>query len=308
MHYILTLSPFRKLLLFIGLVFIFALITAMAGLLIGKVWLNVSLQTLSQMIISPVTPEEISFLRFYQFFSQIGVFFLPVFALVFFTSKNISGYLSMNSRPGSVAIFITIILVYSSLPFNGFLTSINENMQLPAAFAGIEQWMKDKETQANGLVEIILSTNSVNVLMISLVVVALMPALGEELFFRGVLLKLFRQITHNIHWAVLISAFIFSFFHLQFYGFLPRFMMGLMLGYLFVITQNLWIPILFHFVNNASSVILFYLHYNGYIQLSMDKFGTTQNMVYIIGSLLMIIWLMVMLYQRLGTDRIIKKI
>jgi hypothetical protein len=307
MRYILTLSPFRKLLLFIGLILIFGLVTAMGGLLIGKAWFDVSMMQLAQMISSPTTPDEISFLRFYQFFSQIGVFFLPVFALLFFTSNHVWSELYLDSKPGSVAIVITIILVYVALPFNGFLSSINESLQLPSSLWGIEQWMKDKEEQAARLVELILSTNSLVVLAINLVVVALMPALGEELFFRGVLLRLFRQITRNIHWAVFISAFIFSFFHLQFYGFLPRFMMGIVLGYLYVVTQNLWVPILFHFVNNASSVILFYLNENGYINMPMEEFGTTQNTVYIIGSLLMMIWLMIMLYQRLGTDRVVKK-
>lgn len=307
MHYIQIRSPWQRMFLFIGLVLLFSLLFALLGLLIGKIYFDVSLMELAQMVANPKTLQDIAFLRFYQFFNQIGVFFLPVFGVMLFTSPNIWTELKLDKPPYTVAIVITIIIVYALLPFNGFLTSINENMEFPRALSGIEQWMKDKELQANTLIEHILSTNSVTVLIINLFVVALMPALGEELFFRGVILKLFRQITNNIHWAVIISALLFSAFHFQFYGFLPRFMMGLVLGYLYVFTQNLWIPIIMHFVNNASSVLLFYFHYNSMIKTPMESFGTTENTVYIIGSALMVVWLMVMLYQRLGADRIIKK-
>lgn len=307
MHYIQIRSPWQRLLLFIGLVLLFSLLFALLGLLIGKWYFDVSLMELAQMVSKPTSLQEISFLRFYQFFNQVGVFFLPVFALMFFTSGSVWRELKLNKPPYSVAVVITIIIVYAQLPFNGWLTSINESMQFPASLSGLEDWMKEKELQANTLIETILSTHSTSVLLLNLLIVALMPALGEELFFRGVILKLFREITKNLHWAVIISALLFSAFHFQFYGFLPRFVMGLVLGYLYVFTQNLWIPIIMHFVNNASSVLLFYFHYNGMISTPMEDFGSTQNVVYIIGSGMMVVWLMIMLYQRLGADRVIKK-
>jgi len=307
MHYIQIRSPWHRLLLFVGLVLLFSLFTALTGLLIGKLYFDVSLAQLAEMVTHPQSSQDIAFIRFYQLFNQIGVFFLPVFGLMFFTSGNVWSSLKLDKSPYAVAVVITILIVYASLPFNGFLTSLNESMSLPKSLAGIEQWMKDKELQANLMIEAILTTKSVSVLMLNMFIVALIPALGEELFFRGVLLKLFREITRNIHWAVIVSAILFSAIHMQFYGFLPRLMMGIILGYLYVFTQNLWVPIIMHFVNNASSVLLFYLHENGIIGVPMDKFGTTDNVVYIIGSGMMVVWLMIMLYQRLGVDRVIKK-
>jgi len=103
---------------------------------------------------------------------------------------------------------------------------------------------------------------------------------------------------------VIISAALFSAFHLQFYGFFPRFLLGLILGYSFVFTQNLWVPIFLHLVNNASSVVVYYLHYNGTIKMSMENFGASPNPVYIVGSLLATLWLMIMLYQKEGQFRI----
>jgi len=307
MQHIQIQSPWHRLLLFIGLVLLFSILSAFSGLLVGVVWLNLSLPELAQMVANPVSDQEIAFLRFYQFINQIGIFILPVLVLMYFTKGRLSVNLSLNTIPSGVAVVITILLVYVSLPFNGFLTELNENVTFSPSLAGVGEWMHEKEEQARVLIEAILASDSIGVLAVNMVVVALMPALGEELFFRGVLQKLFFQITNNVHWAVIISAFLFSFFHLQFFGFLPRFYMGLVLGYLFVFTQNLWIPILMHFINNGSSVLLYYLHNTGYIRTPAEDFGTTQNTVYIIGSGLMTLWLMVMLYQRLGTDRFFKK-
>ncbi len=92
---------------------------------------------------------------------------------------------------------------------------------------------------------------------------------------------------------------------MQFYGFLPRLMLGLVLGYLFIFTNNLWVPIFAHFVNNASSAIIYYLHQNNYIKISMDNFGTTTNSVYVIGSLLITVWLLMIVYQKEGINRTI---
>jgi membrane protease YdiL (CAAX protease family) len=130
--------------------------------------------------------------------------------------------------------------------------------------------------------------------------VALVPAIGEELLFRGALLKLFTNISRNIHIAVFFTAFLFAAIHFQFYGFLPRFFIGLILGYSFVITGNLWVPIFVHFINNSASVIVYYLHYNGFINVPMEDFGTLHSPVYIIGSLLITIWLMVIVGRRKG--------
>jgi membrane protease YdiL (CAAX protease family) len=159
-----------------------------------------------------------------------------------------------------------------------------------------------KELQARELTEAFLKTKSAGRLVVNLLVMAVIPAIGEEMLFRGIVQRLFTAMVKNVHLGVIITAFLFSAFHLQFLGFLPRFFLGLMLGYAFVITGSLWTSVWLHFVNNASSVMVFYLHYNGFLKVSMDDFGNTQNMVYIIGSLLMAAWLFIMMYNKEGGE------
>jgi membrane protease YdiL (CAAX protease family) len=89
-----------------------------------------------------------------------------------------------------------------------------------------------------------------------------MAAVVEEFFFRGVLLQIFRKITNNYHWAVWIAAIIFSAVHAQFYGFVPRLLLGALLGYVFVFSGSLWIPIIVHFINNATGVLLYYFYHD----------------------------------------------
>lgn len=293
-------SPFGKLLLLIGLVLLFSLLTALSGLLIGKLFFGTDFIELSSIIANPSTPEAISFVKFFQLINQIGIFILPVGAYSLFVSTSAGNYLELDRKPTAVSLLIVGLVVYSILPFLNYLAVFNQNIVLPEAFWGIEQWMKEKELQAANLTEIFLRTNSLGGLSINLFIVALIPAIGEELLFRGVLLRLLKEMTKSMHLAVIISALLFSAIHLQFYGFLPRFLLGLILGYSFVFTRNLWVPIFLHFINNASSVIIYYLHYNGFIKISMENFGSTPNPVFIIGSLLATLWLMIMLHQKEG--------
>jgi membrane protease YdiL (CAAX protease family) len=103
--------------------------------------------------------------------------------------------------------------------------------------------------------------------------IAVLPAVGEELLFRGVIQKLFSKITRSHHWGIWISAILFSALHLQFYGFIPRLLLGAMFGYLLVWSGSLWLPILAHFINNAAAVTALFMIDHGYLNPSIEEFG-----------------------------------
>lgn len=298
--YLEHLSPWKKLILLLTIILLSALVFALLGMLLGKLFFNVDIDSLAKIISEPETDRQIAFIKFYQFINQIGVFVFPAILFSFLVSSSSKKYLKVNRLPNTTNLIIMGLVVFTALPFINFLGDLNQSMSFPKFLSGVENWMLDKEIQAKQLTETFLKTNSIGGLMINLLIVAAVPAIGEELIFRGLILKLFKDITHNAHWAVLISAFIFAAIHLQFYGFLPRFFLGLVLGYSFVITQNLWVPVFIHFINNAASVIVYFLHYNGYLNIPMEDFGSVQNPVYIVGSLLITVWLMVIVYRREG--------
>jgi len=287
-----------KLILLLGLVIVFAVTFSLLGLLIGKLYLGVDLSQLSAVLANP-EGKALKFSLFFQGLSQLGVFIIPSLAFGFFVDRSPGNYLIMNRKPSSVSFLIVTLSVYAVLPFINYLTELNHGIHLTTA---IDHWIRAKESQASLLTEAFLKTESIGGLTINLIVMAAIPALGEEMLFRGTLQRLLVGMTKNVHVGIIVAAFIFSAIHMQFLGFLPRFVLGIMLGYAFVISGSLWVPIWLHFVNNASSVIVYYLHFNGHINVAMDNFGATQNVVYIIGSLLVTIWLFIMMYHKEGAE------
>jgi len=294
------LSPWGKFLLLLAVILLFAIISALTGLLIGKILFGIDIANLEQVVSNPETDSQVLFIKVYQLINQIGVFILPAILFTILVSHKPLKYLQANRSPNITNLLVMGLVVFAALPFLNYLGELNQDVVLPSSLGWLENWMLDKEIQAKELTEAFLKTNTVGGLLFNLFIIAVIPALGEELLFRGLILKLFKEISRSSHLAVVLSALIFAAIHMQFYGFLPRFFLGIVLGYSFVITQNLWIPVFIHFVNNAASVIVFYLHQQGFLKIPMEDFGSSQNPVYIIGSLLITIWLMIIVNRREG--------
>lgn len=302
-----SLSPIGQLVMFIAILLVFTIASSFFGMVIGMMIFDIDMSSISLIMSDPSSPGSIAFLKFYQSISQIGSFIVPSLIFAFMVSKKSMRYLLINRRPNLISVLIVIMVVFTILPFNGYLDEINQRLSFPGFLSGVEEWMKAKELQAGELTEMFVKTNTIPGLLLNIVIVGLIPAFAEEFLFRGVLLKLFNNIVKNIHMAVIISAVVFSAFHLQFYGFLPRLLMGLVLGYVFVFTSNLWVPIIMHFVNNTASVIVYYLNTNGYINIPVEDFGHSNSVVYIIGSLLISAWLIIMMYQKERSEMVLPK-
>ena len=179
-------------------------------------------------------------------------------------------------------IIIGVALMFVSIPFSTRLTTWNESMNLGGVFAKLEDYLKMFEETAQAATDKMLNVDTIGGLLLNLVIIALIPAVGEELTFRGVLQQsLTRKM--NPHVAIFLSAAIFSFIHFQFYGFLPRMFLGVLMGYMFYITDSLWTSMLMHFVNNGSAVILYYLANKGVIE-DAEHFGETSNVWIIVAS------------------------
>jgi membrane protease YdiL (CAAX protease family) len=110
---------------------------------------------------------------------------------------------------------------------------------------------------------------------VNLLMIGVIASVGEELIFRGLLQKLLTQMVRNVHLAILITAVLFSAFHFQFFSFLPRFILGLILGYMMFYGQSIWYPILAHFVNNAMGVVYYYFNSMGSADPMLEEIGTS---------------------------------
>ena len=162
-------------------------------------------------------------------------------------------YLGVRQAPGLPLAGFTVLLMAVSLPLVLFLLNINQLAPLP-------EFMKLAEEQSEAMLRSLLQMDHAGELAANLFLIALLPAIGEELIFRGVIQQqLMRRIASP--WvALLISAAVFSFAHFQFEGFLPRMLLGMILGWLYWRTHNFWVPVTAHFFNNALQVVGQYLY------------------------------------------------
>jgi membrane protease YdiL (CAAX protease family) len=188
--------------------------------------------------------------------STFGVFFVPALMFSYCTTKNWFSYSNADKFTHSKLIVYVVILSVFILPVIAALGHFNEQITLPESMQNIETWMQKMEEQGKVFTKILTANSTVSILLLNLVIMALLPAIFEEFLFRGALQPFFTKWFANKHSAVILTAFIFSAIHFQFYGFIPRFLLGIYLGYLLIWGKSLWLPIIAHFMHNAISIIL----------------------------------------------------
>ena len=198
--------------------------------------------------------QHIDTILFLQGFISLVLFtFSP---LVF--AKCFKEDLLIKKRPKILSVLTGLTIMVVSMPFCSFLEDLNLRMQLPDFLSGLENWMRLREKEAADLTEKILSYRTSGYICTNILIIALIPALGEELYFRSCIQNclFINQAKLKALSSILITAMIFSAIHLQFYGFLPRMFLGSLLGLMLVITKNTWVPVICHFFNNASAILM----------------------------------------------------
>jgi membrane protease YdiL (CAAX protease family) len=138
------------------------------------------------------------------------------------------------------------------------------------------------------MIEKFVSVDTIGGLMLNLFMIAGLAALGEELLFRSIIQTSLIKICKNAHVGILIASAIFSFIHFEFYGFVPRLILGMLLGYMFYFSGSIWIPMLMHFLNNGTVVLIYFLNNKGITNIDVDTFGQTSIPVLIVSIVVMI--------------------
>jgi membrane protease YdiL (CAAX protease family) len=194
-------------------------------------------------------------LRFIQALSAIGTFFMPAIVVSLLCSKKPYDYLFIKQFPDIKIALLTFVSMFLLSPAITLTGVLNKSMKFPQFLERIERWMQLLEEEAERLTTLLLSDTGVISILLNLLVVAVIAAITEEFFFRGVLQRIMGKWFKNRHAVIWSVAFIFSAIHLQFYGLIPRMLLGAYFGYLLYWSKNIWIPVLAHFCNNAVAVI-----------------------------------------------------
>jgi membrane protease YdiL (CAAX protease family) len=201
-------------------------------------------------------------------FIAAGVFYWKV------VEKKALSELHFKAAPKPI-VFITVFLIQLCfLPFNGWLQEINESMKLPESLAGLESFFQNMEDSLAEVTEFLTTFDSFIKMVVGFIVIAIVAGIGEELIFRGLIQRKLYKGLNNPHLAIWGAAIIFSAIHMQFYGFLPRMMLGALFGYLYLWTGNLWVPIAAHVFNNGFAVVMFYLSHIGVIGVDIEELET----------------------------------
>lgn len=196
-------------------------------------------------------------LRLSSAIQMVLMFFMPAITLIVWSGQEPISFLGLNRYGGVVNLSIlALAILLVSMPFISLLTQINRLLILPDGLSSLELWMQNLERSAQETTTLLLAGTSIWDYLGNILFIGVFAAVAEEVFFRGALQQLLVKLFKNKHVGVWMTSFIFSLMHLQFYGFLPRIILGVLLGYLFVYSRNLWIPILTHFLNNALVVTL----------------------------------------------------
>lgn len=267
-------SPYSKLLLTVGTVLVSTTLLTVIASLIAAVSYGIPYEDLQYKLNDLDDPTGLSIMKIIQSASSIGVFILPALFLAFTFSDSWTGFLQLkNSSSIRTYLFVTLLML-AAVPFINLMAEWNSRLSLPAALHGLEEAMRALEDRAAEITEKFLKMNDASALAVNLLVIAVLPAVGEELFFRGLLQRIFTDWSRNKHVGIWVAAFVFSALHGQFYGFVPRMLLGAMFGYLFVWSGTLWIPILGHLVNNGAAVIATYSYQHGMLEFNPDEIGT----------------------------------
>jgi hypothetical protein len=157
--------------------------------------------------------------------------------------------------------------------------------------------MRNAEKQGELITDAFLATTSLGGLMVNILLIAVLPAFAEELLFRGVIARLFNKWTGSVHVAVILSAAIFAAVHMQFLGFVPRFLLGMALGYLFFWSGGLWLPVIAHFTNNFLAVIFEFLYRKGVVTTNAENLGTNPPLWWAASSVILVAVTLYFIYK-----------
>ncbi|MGB1317013.1 MAG: lysostaphin resistance A-like protein, partial [Flavobacteriales bacterium] len=259
----------NRVLFFLLLVFTGASLFSFFGFILSELFLGVPLLTQPDLLSNLTDPELLPAMRMMQILQALGMLILPSLFYIWLTTDKLE-VRRIFGGPIRQPVLISIVFFMVALPSINYISEWNSGLEIPT-FVG--EWMKGKELQAGELTKMFLDMPNAGYLVLNLIMIAVFPAVGEELIFRGILQRGIAKATNNPHVAIWVAAIMFSAVHMQFFGFVPRMLMGAAMGYLFYWSGNLWYPIIAHLTNNAMAVGLAYGIQHGSIRPEIESAG-----------------------------------
>jgi membrane protease YdiL (CAAX protease family) len=304
MAYLKTRPAWIQLMIFISIAFgIFIIISMIGVMILGNITgINV-LEMGNPDNWDFNNPALLSFIRGMLVIQFIGLFLLPNLIFAYFADPRPLDYLGLK-KPGKSFYYLAgALALVVSLPLVDWLGAINREVVFPDA---MRDWLQKSEDDAARQIEFLLSRNTTTDLLINLVVVAVFAGVGEELLFRGVLQRLLIRIFKSPMAGIIVVAFVFSAIHFQFFGFLPRFILGIVLGLIYWYSGSLWPAIIAHFVYDAVAVIA--VHFNPELLTNTEATLFTDHISWIYAVISLVLMSAIIWYMKVQSNNTYEKV
>lgn len=227
---------------------------------------------LNAIILSIIGENNIMYINTSIVTQNLLVFILPVVIATAFISPTPASFVTLNKAPSLKTLLFVIAIYIAMTPALNYIVDWNKNIGLPESMAGLETWMRNAENAALTVTDKILEQNNI---IVSILLVGCLTGLSEEVFFRGGMQRIFLSRPMNAHIAIWLTAFIFSALHFQFFGFIPRLLIGAFFGYLAYWSGSLWTAVFAHALNNSTVIIAHAI--NKQYGFNLDNLGVQQT-------------------------------
>ena len=234
----------------------------LAGFVLGggvavALWPILTGQPASSLTQGLTDPTYVNSIRILQMVSTFFIFFVPALATARILDRRPLPWLGYNRLADGRVMLMAVVLMALCIPVVGLLSDLNEMIPVPASLEAVFRSMEDAyQRQAKAMTRM----SGWGDYIFSLLVMALAPAIFEETFFRGGLQRILHGMTGRNWSPVIITSLVFSAIHFSYFGFIPRFALGVTLGLLYQYSGSLWTSIAAHFLNNAVVVTIIFIY------------------------------------------------
>lgn len=238
-------------------------------------------------------PAMLTFIRGMILVQFLFLFALPSLLFSYLSDGKPFQYLGLKMPHAGVYWLWGVLVIVLAYPFVEYLGYVNQKLPVNET---TQTWMKSLEEEAARQIGFMLRNHTPAELLKNLFFVSVLAGVGEELFFRGVLQRMFIRITRNPWMGIVLAAAIFSTFHFQFYGFFPRLFLGVLLGAVYWFSGSLWVAVFAHFLYDASVIVYLYFHPEA-LQNPDAAIIKGQDFPLLIGAMISLALTFVVLYQ-----------
>lgn len=243
---------------------------ATIAILLGTFFFFLCIFSLASSLIMPHIDDAVIATRLLTFFQSLFLFIVPALVTAVLSTRLPASFLAIDNRPRLVPTLLVTATLIAAIPAMNMIIEWNADMHLPDSMKAIEDIMRQMEDAAAQATTTIMGSDTIGSLIVTLLIVGVMAGLSEELFFRGALQRTFSSTRMNRHVAVWLTAIIFSAIHFQFFGFVPRLLLGAFFGYILIWGNNLWYCVIAHAANNILATLSMWHARNSNSETAID--------------------------------------